>query len=236
MHHQWSDRFLVEISSNPPSIALLFCLSTNDYCGGNKYSPNMVLIFSLMFSICFSLFHAPPSQVSRMWCMASSSRAARIFHKKKYTKICRRFAPMTLSTDPRKCLASNWISLLINFSKWQDVLACRKKLMKMCFMSFNILHTCWCTDGSASSSSSFKNQRGVDPRPLLVVLFQSFSFFFNIFRFEPPQISLRLFRNPIFSARPTNISPLCKLHCDVIFFYEAQTCCCVEERWGSKQR
>lgn len=86
MHHQWSDRFLVEISSNPPSIALLFCLSTNDYCGGNKYSPNMVLIFSLMFSICFSLFHAPPSQVSRMWCMASSSRAARIFHKKKYTK------------------------------------------------------------------------------------------------------------------------------------------------------
>lgn len=83
MHHQWSDRFLVEISSNPPSIAPLFCLSTNDYCGGNKYSPNMVLIFSLMFSICFSFSCA---SVSRMWCMASSSKAARIFHKKEIQK------------------------------------------------------------------------------------------------------------------------------------------------------
>lgn len=152
---------------NPPSLLS----STNDKYSGNKYSPNMVLIFNSnvfhMF-IEFLKFDFKRSVVeneedSLRWSL-SSPRIYSLIGSHFYPKKRQFFLSISL-----------W-QLKRDFKRQKKHM---KNLWKMCFMSFNILHTCW---QSTKPLWSKKTQRNHNVLKCIIV-FGCFIFFI----FRPPR-------------------------------------------------
>jgi hypothetical protein len=121
---QFIQFFKIFYLSNLPSLLP----STNNNYSGNKYSPNMVLIFnSNVFHMLFIWW-----EVLEIWLWKISEEDLL-----RWTMSSPRIYSLIGSH-----IFTNKRQFSLSISLWQ-LKRDFKRQWKMCFMSFNILHTCW---------------------------------------------------------------------------------------------